>query len=463
MTTATPAADRRLDRAYQILSGEDSTERACAAIPDSACTHLPRNYVLNVANGACTKLAEQLASPGLVLPWLLGAMGAPAVFAGFLVPVKQAGSLLPQMAVAARIRGVALRKGVWVAAGFSQAVLLALMIPAALFLPPAWAGAAVVALLALFSMASGAGSVAFQDVVGKTIDKGLRGRMLSNRAAIGGALTLVAALGIQAWLGGSDAPVLDVAGGAADRADGAGDLPMYLLLIAVAAVLWAAGAVLFGAIREEPGSTEGGRDMLGELGAAWALLRRQGGFRAYMGVRLLLAAVELAPPFFALHALELFGGGVGALGILVMAVGVANLVSSHFWGRLADLSSRRTMIAAGAIGAAAAGFAVAVAAMPEDWRSPWLYAGAFLLIGIAEAGVRLGRKTYLVDAAPKDERPLYVALSNTLVGLAMLGAGTLGVLAQAAGAQTVVIALGLVALAAMAVAAAMPEAEAMTG
>ena len=34
-------------------------------------------------------LAEQLASPGLVLPWILGAVGAPAALVGLLVPTRR--------------------------------------------------------------------------------------------------------------------------------------------------------------------------------------------------------------------------------------------------------------------------------------------------------------------------------------------------------------------------------------
>src|SRR5690606_34654531 len=124
---------------------------------DALCTALPRNYLLNLANGACTKLAEQIASPGLVLPWLLSALGTPAGVIGFLVPVRQAGALLPQLAVAARIRAVAVRKWVWAGAGFSQALMLLLMVLAALVLSPLTAGWAIVGLLTVFSMASGAG------------------------------------------------------------------------------------------------------------------------------------------------------------------------------------------------------------------------------------------------------------------------------------------------------------------
>jgi len=38
----------------------------------------------------------------------------PATFTGFLVPIREAGVLLPQLAVAAAVRRLAIRKGVWV-------------------------------------------------------------------------------------------------------------------------------------------------------------------------------------------------------------------------------------------------------------------------------------------------------------------------------------------------------------
>jgi len=59
-----------------------------------------------------------------------------------------------------------------------------------------------------------------------------------------------------------------------------------------------------------------------------------------------------------------------------------------------------------------------------------------LLIGFAEAGVRVGRKTYLVDAAPENERPLYVAMSNTVVGAFTILAGGLGFIADTFGLVT---------------------------
>ncbi len=85
----------------------------------------------------------------------------------------------------------------------------------------------------------------------------------------------------------------------------------------------------------------------------------------------------------------------------------------------------------------------------------------FILLGLAEAGARLGRKTYLVDALPADERPTYTAFSNTLVGCVALASAGLGVVAQTFGAEALLLLLALFALGASLICVNLPEAEAM--
>ena len=327
------------------------------------------------------------------------------------MPIRQAGALLPQLALAARIRSLARRKWVWAGAGLIQALALAAMVPAVLLLEGSTAGLAVLALLAAFSIASGMGSVAFQDVTGKTVPKGQRGRLLAVRASIGGGLTLLAAVLLRLQLGPD-----------------AGLAPLLWLLVA-AALLWVIASLLFALIAERPGATQGGRSTWQEARAAAGLARRVPAYQRYLVVRALLLAVEVAMPFFVLHAQASFSDAAGLLLVFIVAVGLANVLSSPLWGKLSDRRASRVLAAGGAVGALAAlsALAIAAAGLPG-----WSYAAAFFLLGLAEAGVRLGRKTYLVDAAPEDERPAYVAFSNTAVGLLALAAGTLGVIADLA-------------------------------
>lgn len=414
-------------------------------LPDAIDTAAAaRAYALNVANGACTKLAEQLASPGLVLAWLLAAIGAPGGLVALLVPLRQAGALLPQIAVSGRIRGLAYRKWAWVAAGTAQGLLLLAMLPAVVLLPPAMAGWALLLLLLLFSVASGCGSVAFQDVTAKTIPSGGRGRMLAARAAIGGALTLAAGAAMRATLG-----------------DAAGSAPL-LLLVGGAAILWLIAAGLFAAIPEPSGEPGEARNALAEWRRGVAALRRFPGFRRFLTARALLLAVEVAMPVYALHVHGLVGGGAGALGYFVLVVGLAGVLASPFWGRLADGSARRTMIYAAGFGALAGGLALVLPVFMSGGRLAWAYGVVFLVLGIALSGVRLGRKTYLIDGAPDDERPLLVAFSNTVVGLLALLAGALGLLIQAGGVTAAIVGLAALSGLAAVAAARAPEAPRMT-
>lgn len=61
-----------------------------------------------------------------------------------------------------------------------------------------------------------------------------------------------------------------------------------------------------------------------------------------------------------------------------------------------------------------------------------------------------GRKTYVVDAAPDRERPLYVAASNTVAGTLTLAFAGMGAVAEVAGTDVVLLiiaALGVVGIA----------------
>lgn len=425
-------------RVYALLTDDVDEARACEAIPEEACAAAPRSFLLNLGNGSATKLAEQVASPGLVLPLLLATMAAPVAVVGLLEPVRKGGSLLPQLAVSGRIRAVAVRKWFWVAAGVVQAAVLAVMALVAATASGTGGGLAVVGLLALFSMASGVGSVAFSDVVGKTVPKPRRGQLLALRATVGGVLTLGFGLALRS------------------RLQGDAGRPAFVGLLLAAAALWALAAGLFAGIPERRGATEGGRTPLAEARAGMATVGRVGGFRRYVLARALLLAVEVALPFLALTARDA-GAGTGVLGSFVVAVGVANVVGSPVWGRVADRrSTRLVMAAAGLVGALAVGLALTLSAagrgVPGD-----LFALAFLLAGLAESGVRIGRKAYVVNAAPAGQRPLWVSASNTLAGVVALAFAVLGAVGQLFGVRTVLAVVLAAAVAGAAVAAAMPE------
>jgi hypothetical protein len=163
---------------YEKLVDEEDA-RACLDIPDAACRETPRNFVLILLAQVLTKLGDALASPKTILTWVMAGVQAPVALTAFLVPVRESGSLIPQLVIAGWVRRLAIRKWVWVYGAAVQAGCVIGIGLTAMMLDGAAAGWAILGLLALFSLSRGFCSVASKDVLGKTVPKKRRGQLAS--------------------------------------------------------------------------------------------------------------------------------------------------------------------------------------------------------------------------------------------------------------------------------------------
>lgn len=423
---------------YDVLTG-DEEGRACRDIPENACRHRARNFFVHVASLTLTKAGDGVADAKLVLPWLLGALGAPAAAIGMLVPVREALSLLPQLAISAQIRARAVRKGVWAAASVAQGLAVLAIAAAVVTLEGAAAGWSVVALLALFAVARSAASVSQKDVLGKTVDKQRRG----TATGLAGTLGAGAVLAFGAALAAGLIPLTTTA---------------VALALVAAGVGWLIAGALFALLVEDAGASEGGANGLDAIVGQLGLLRRDPELARFITVRGLGLGSALAPPYLLALAGREADAELGELGLFVVASAIATLSSSWLWGRVADASSRRVLVAATLIGSAAMATAAAVSGMAPEAASTLLPLLLFVLL-VAHQGMRLGRKTHLVDMANKSERAAYTALANTATGVLLLAGGGFGLLASAAGPAIVLAVLAVMALAAAIVAAGLREVQ----
>ena len=101
-------------RLHALLVDDDTLVQVCRDLPESAGREQPRNYGVHVVSLGLTKVGEGLADPKLVLAWLLDAIGTPTWALGLLVPVRESLAMLPQLAISAHIRQLAVRKTVYV-------------------------------------------------------------------------------------------------------------------------------------------------------------------------------------------------------------------------------------------------------------------------------------------------------------------------------------------------------------
>ncbi|WP_052347945.1 MFS transporter [Imhoffiella purpurea] len=428
-----------IEALYNRITGDEDA-RVCKDIPENACNDQPHNFFAYLGANLFSKVADEIASAKLVIPWLFGALGVPATFTALLVPIREAGVLVPQLAVAASVRRLAVRKGVWLLGALLSALSLFGMAFVAMTLDGIAAGAGILLMLAVFSLSRGLCSVSAKDVLGKTVSKSRRGALMGWSASLAG----LAVLGIGLGLG-----TMDLQGGG---------LRVFAGLLAAAGLMWILAALLFATIREQPGATEGGGNALALALVQLRLVRDDLPFRRFMIARSLLLSVALASPFYVLFAQQEADAGLLGLGGLIVANGLAASLSSPFWGYLGDRTSRVVMAGAAA-GAGLLGlFTFAAAAFGWTLATSELgLAAIFLVLNVMHGGVRLGRKLYLVDMSTGENRAAYVAVSNTLIGVLMLAGGLIGLIGDWLGSAATILMLGLLSLMAAFYALSLPD------
>lgn len=417
-----------IDQLYRLIANEEDA-RVCKDIPAEACQEVPRNFFLILGSNVLTKLGDLLISPKTVLAWLLSAIGAPALVA-WLVPIRESGSMVPQMVIAAWVRRQAVRKWFWTLGSFGQAASVVAMAASVWFLEGYAAGSGVVASLIVFSLARGFCSVSMKDVQGKCIPKTRRGRLSGLASTIGGSATVVLTA-LLFW----------------DRGDPT--IAFYTVLLLLAAALWVIAGVLFAGVKEYEGETGGGGNAMEEALRSLSLLRDDVPFRNFVITRALLLSSALASPYFVVLAQK--ESDIGwMLGFFLLASSLASSLSASFWGWAADTSSRKVMIRGAAI---ASGVCLVVGTTATIFGtgigSVWFYPVAFFVLNVAHAGVRLGRKTYLVDMAGGNKRTDYTAVSNTVIGGLLLLVGGLTALVSLVSDVAVIVVLGLMGFAGM--------------
>ncbi len=429
MTSRSPGS-RALTSAYRGLVGAQADAEVAA------------NGLRQVAANSLQSVGDQVVNAKTVLPWLFALLGVPAGFTGLLVPVRESGSMLPQAALTPRVTSRRRRRGVWVLGALGQACATLVIAAAAAWTDGSLAGVLVVAALAGFALSRSLCSLAGKDVLGRTVPKGQRGRINGVATTVSGVVALTLGLGLR--LAGTDV--------------GAGVLAVLLVLAALA---WVAAAVVYAGVREPvaeqvgPGGGDDRRE--GWLRPAVRLLRGDRLFRRFVTARALLLVSALAPPFIVTAAAGVGETSVSGLAGFVVASGVANLVGGRLFGGSADRSSRRLMVG-GAATASAVVLGVVTLLLATGGKPPgWVLVVAFLVLSLVHVGVRVGRKTYVVDAADGDRRTEYVAVANTAMGVLLLVVGVLATAVAALGVAAALAFLGALGVAGVVVAHGLPE------
>lgn len=397
-------------------------------------SHNARRFV--IANGV-QNLGDQLVAAKTVLPWLFQAAGVPAALTALLVPIRESGSMLPQAALTPWVLNSPSRKKLWIIGGIVQALAALGIAVAAVVMESLALGLVVLVLLGVLSIGRALCSITGKDVQGQTISKGKRGVVIGRATTLGGVATLIVG-GLLLFVG-------DV------------DLTAIVILLSIGAASWAVASVVFTGIVEPSERQQSERQSSKEHSAksdsrehvrwwsdTWALFFNDAQFRNFVIVRSLMLVSALSTSFIVALSHSVGNDSLSGLAGFVLASGLASLLGGVVSGRLSDISSRRVMSIGAAIASALLILIVASAQFLPQQISFYLLPIGFFAINLVHTGIRIARKTYVVDMAEGDQRTLYVASANTLMGVVLLLVGGISAVIAVFGNQAALLFLAAV-------------------
>lgn len=362
--------------------------------------------------GGLTALANRLASPQVVLPWVYTAIGGPLLLVGLLLPSVRLGGLIAQLTIVPTLLAMTIRKWTYVIACVIISAALLLICVATLDLGILPAVSIFFACTILLGACNGITALTFQVTMAKTIARDRIGPLLAMQTSIGGFLTLLfvsALIYINPETGTNK---------------------QHLNLIFMAAAVWIGAGFTFALIKEPPSVIQAKRSIWAETRRGWQLYRTTPWFRRFFITRVLFLSVGLATPFYAIHAAYIYHPGEHSLSLFVLAAGAANMISGPIWGRQLRENPCRVLVWSGLLAAAAG--CVAIADMVSE-TLPFLpmYMLVFAMLDLAVQGMTQSSKTYLALMAPVRDRPLFMAINNAMLGvLAIFVSGLIGILAH---------------------------------
>ncbi|WP_191284860.1 MFS transporter [Aliiroseovarius zhejiangensis] len=373
-----------------------------------------RNGLIHLLSLSASKTADALIDPKLVLSWLMGAIGAPAYLIGALVPVREAGALLPQLWVARRVQTQLGRKRFWAMGAAVQSAMAVSIALIAYFLSDALAGWLIVAALAVLAIGRSIASTTYKDALAHSVPQGRRGAVTGAAGSIAAAFGL--AYGVSMSLGVfGDVSITAVAA--------------YVFL---AGMLYGAAALVFLRLQED--DIPETREEAQSWRAFFAPLVTDRAFQLFILTRGFLTATAFAPPFIVMVTVGASERSLTQLGPLVVASALAASSSAFLWGKVSDISSRLTLCMSGLVAAGAYGLTAAMV-LGGGTLGLWWAVGLMFVAQVAYQGVRSGRSIFLTDMTRDETRLRYTALSNTVIGIVLFAGLGLGGVAQLAGAE----------------------------
>lgn len=345
-----------------------------------------------ISIATCGKLADLLLSAKTTLPWLLASLGAPLWIVSLLVPIRESGALIPQWPLKQKTQHIKNRLVIWRSGIAIQACAIGLILVTALFTEALAAGWLILLSLLILSLGRSLSSLSMKDIQGLNIEKGQRGKLVGTASSLSGLLSLITA-GLLLF-------------SAEDM-----NLEATQLLITFSAILLLLSLLLSlgltANLNDEKNIALDGKSI-------WNTIHQDANLRHLVINRCLLLHAALIAPFFV--SASATNNDFFHLPYFIIASALASFISSYLWGKMADISAIKTLF----FGTLICVFAAITFYLVSSLNSWLLDIFLFFTLNLGYAGIRTGRKTYMLDIAQGNQRTVYVAAANSMVGYILL-------------------------------------------
>ncbi len=355
------------------------------------------NYLVNFLDGTFFWGGASLIAHRTILPLFISHLTDSRLALGLLATIASTGWLLPQLFTANWTQRLPLKKVAPVRIGFfTERLPVILMAPAAL-LATRSPGLALVAILTFFAwhmVGAGVVAVGWQDMLAKVIPVDRRGRFLGV-TNFGGTATGVLGAALAAWLLGRYA------------------FPHgFIYSFAVAAVLISISWIFLALTREPAQESQehpvSQREYWSRLPE---ILRGSLNFRRYLVSQGVISLGGMASGFLAVYAVQRWSLPDSQAGSFTASMLVGQALSNLLFGALADRKGHKAVLELSTLAGVLAVALASLASGPE-----WFHF-VFALLGASAAGSMLSGIMIVFEFCAPDQRPTYIGLSNTVIGV----------------------------------------------
>jgi len=316
-----------------------------------------------------------------------------SLLSGLLFSANRIGSILPQLFFVGWVERSHRKKPFLIAGVLIRGTAMMAM-GAILFFAadarPTFSIIMIFLIMLIFFFAGGMADISYFAVFSKTINPKQRGKNFGYRYFSGGVLGLGAGYLTRQILSGDF------------------NFPLnYALLYTLSGLALFIAFVGFSALKELP---DAGKKTQSSWYKHFKIIRQNPNFLKFIFVETLLSSTIVLLPLYVIYAKQELNLPLSLIGVFVGAQIAGEILAGPLWGRIGDkLNFRLVLFIIGLISMLIPLLALFLPSLNTN-----LFVMVFFLIGMTFKGLSIGISGYLLEIAPKESVPSYVAVKNIM-------------------------------------------------